>query len=516
MSRLPPPNPQIAAEVAKLPPEIHVEGGSRHLNVDAAIAAMRNDGQFYNFGTSVLARVVDGRIVSHDVELLQRELARVARFTAPDGKGGARPIDPPQQIAKQILSMKSERKLPALSGITTMPTLRADGSLLATPGYDKASGIYLHAPAGVPKVSDKPSRQEVLAALEFLWKPFHLFQFEGPEDRGVMMAALMSAVLRPSLPTCPGFANTAHAAGSGKTLLADCVHVLATGHESVTPPKSGEELRKQLYSALLAGKRALLIDNQKVSLSGAALAALLTGENYTDRTLGVSREETLPNKLLLLFTGKNLTADDEIARRVLVARITAGEDRYTRVYPFDPLAMMYADRAAYTAAVLTIVRGHMAAGAPQMVSTGLASYTKWNEWVRQPLLWAASLAGGDPLFGDPVASVQRMGDESPENERLDKVMAAVLAVMGEEPWTVAELLAKLTVFDGHDKEAAGALRAVLKEVAPARSGVADVDPVQLGVYLRDEHGQKRPGVGMIEHAGKDARLKIARWKVRRA
>ncbi len=44
-----------------------------------------------------------------------------------------------------------------------------------------------------------------------------------------MLSAIISGITRPSLSTCPGHAFDAPAAGTGKTLLAECVGIVATG-----------------------------------------------------------------------------------------------------------------------------------------------------------------------------------------------------------------------------------------------------------------------------------------------
>ena len=50
----------------------------------------------------------------------------------------------PQQSVRcgaDVMSLPDFR-LPALANITEIPTLRADGSILSTPGYDPVSKLY--------------------------------------------------------------------------------------------------------------------------------------------------------------------------------------------------------------------------------------------------------------------------------------------------------------------------------------------------------------------------------------
>jgi hypothetical protein len=53
-------------------------------------------------------------------------------------------IDPPDKIVEQIIGMVEEWPFPPLAGVITCPTLRPDGSLLATEGHDLATGLVLY------------------------------------------------------------------------------------------------------------------------------------------------------------------------------------------------------------------------------------------------------------------------------------------------------------------------------------------------------------------------------------
>jgi hypothetical protein len=76
-------------------------------------------------------------------EYLTLALARSARWERHDGRArGFRPIEPPAPLAASLLAMVGEWRLPVLTGLVTAPTLRADGTLLDSPGYDAASGLY--------------------------------------------------------------------------------------------------------------------------------------------------------------------------------------------------------------------------------------------------------------------------------------------------------------------------------------------------------------------------------------
>lgn len=513
MTRLPPPAPGIVQAVAALPPAktaITRTPGRLPEDVEAALVAMRKDGTMYDFGDRELARVVDGQVRPVGQDMLALELGRIVEFWVMRAKG-PKPADVPLEVLRGILTRGDERGLAKLVGVVTAPTLRADASVLDVPGYDAGSGIYYHARGPVPRVPERPSGEDALAALAKLWHHFRLFPFEGPVDRGVILAALMTAVLRGGMPKAPAFGFSAHDIAAGKTLLAECVSALASGVKpDVTPPKNAEELRKQLYSALLVGRPAFVLDNLKIVLGGAALATLLTASTYTDRTLGVSEQQSLPNRMTLLVTGNNLRVEDEISRRVRLCHLDAKKKTaHTARFPFDPLEKVLDERLDLVVAVLTIVRAWVTAGKPIAdTTTASGSYAEWDALVRYPLLWVASLAGGDVAVGDPNDSIKGMAAEAPENDTLDRLLAAVLEIKGEEPWSVGDLVAEVTVYDKSDEGARLALREVLVDISNVRG---EIDKRRIGTMLYESVGRRRD-TGRIVKAGHDRR-NVALWRV---
>jgi hypothetical protein len=84
-----------------------------------------------------------------------------------------------------------------------------------------------------------------------------------------------------------------------------------------------------------------------------------------------------------------------------------------RQFRGNPVVAVLADRGRYIAAVLTIVRGYLAAGR-SAACTPLASFEAWSRLVREPLLWLNQ--------ADPVAALEQVRDADP-------VLADLLAVM---------------------------------------------------------------------------------------
>lgn len=237
-----------------------------------------------------------------------------------------------------MLSLGATRGLRPLAAIISAPTLRPDGTALIEPGYDSTTGLLLvldGVDAIVP-LPDRPSTEQAAEALAMLWKPFSEFPFVGPLDRAAHLGALLTAVVRPSLPTAPAFAYDAPVQGSGKTLLARCVAALATGNEPDGWPASAgaddEETRKRIFTALRDGKRVVVLDHLLGTFDSASLAAALTSPKWTDRVLGKSEAVTVANTTVA--AGQSSDPEQESLAQLLLALHAVFADR-----GFDAMAV---------------------------------------------------------------------------------------------------------------------------------------------------------------------------------
>ncbi len=145
-----------------------------------------------------------------------------------------------------------------------------------------------------------------------------------------MLAALLTAVVRALLPTAPGFLFMAPTAGSGKSLLASCVGVLAGVPRPARMPstRQEEEFRKRLLAVARESRAAVLLDNVSGHIESDALCAYLTSDHYADRLLGVSNTVEVPVTGIFMVTGNNVTLVGDLNRRLLTCRIDPGVERY--------------------------------------------------------------------------------------------------------------------------------------------------------------------------------------------
>lgn len=460
---------------------IQLAKGQRARVVDNLLDLARQRGELYDFGEgSSLARIAGTRVVPVTRDWLVDHLDRTAEFfsakTADDGAVTETAQDAPMWSASAIIAKNGERRLPYLSAVITAPILRTDGSIVANPGHDPESGLlYLTNSLDGLQVPERPTTQQALAALTRLWAPVRSFPLADDVDRGVILAALLTACLRPSLPTAPGFGFDAPAAGTGKTLLAQTIGALGTGNAPATLPPAGnqdEECRKRLFAALRGGDMTVLWDNVRDVFGNSAIDAFLTAPVFADRILGVSETASLPNRALFLVTGNNLRLAGDTCRRVLVARMNASMDTpYTRSFAFDPLQTVLGNRESLVIDALTIVRAWIATGRPHLATGRTASFEAWDELVRQPVVWIAkvSQASGLPGFADPLEATKRAFEHDPETAKLAALIAAWHKCFADHPTTVAEVVTRAS--GGACDEASLALGNAVDEIASERGTI---------------------------------------------
>ena len=133
------------------------------------------------------------------------------------------------------------------------------------------------------------------------------------KDESGFLAALLTAVCRPSLHLAPGVllrAAPMSGAGAGKGLLARCISIIAFGREphAVTGGASAEELEKRIAAELIEGSPVLFLDNlNNTAFKSSLLASVITERPSRVRLLGRSQMVPLSASSLVILTGNGLT-----------------------------------------------------------------------------------------------------------------------------------------------------------------------------------------------------------------
>lgn len=94
-----------------------------------------------------------------------------------------------------------DQPFPPLDGVTECPSLRPNGTVLNTPGYDAATRLF-YEPASalvVPEIPTIPSQGEAQAALRYVLDELLVdFPFCEEANRVNMVACLLTPIVRPA------------------------------------------------------------------------------------------------------------------------------------------------------------------------------------------------------------------------------------------------------------------------------------------------------------------------------
>jgi putative DNA primase/helicase len=429
---------------------------------------------------------------------LVEELARAASWQSFDGRKKTwKQIDPPGSIAATLLARVGRWRLRSIAAITTCPTLRPDGTILSTPGYDAATRIYYmpDPDLALPPIIDQPTKEDAKAAVKLLSDLLAGFPFVSATDKAVALSLIVSAVVRGALGMVPVHALTAPTPGTGKSYVADVTAAIISGRwcPVITPGRTEEELEKRLGAMLLAGFPIISLDNISNGLSGDALCQIAERPTVRIRILGKSETPECEFRGIIIANGNNLSIVGDMTRRVILGNLDAKVERpEDRTFTFDPVKRVLADRGAYIAAAMTIVRAYLVAGQPDK-KPSLASYGAWSDMVRSALVWCGC--------GDPVETMKTIRDTDPVLTTLRAVLEGWQKVFQGESKTTAEVAAHFV--SGHDPyspeaEATAELRSALLPVAGVR-GV--IDAPRLGYWLRASKGRPAGGLKFLGATG---------------
>lgn len=392
-----------------------------------------------------------------------------------------------------------------LRGVTHTPILRADGTVLADPGYDQATGLLYLPTDGlvVPAIPDQPTAQQVADAVELILTPVADFPFISDRHRANWVAAMITPLLRAvAPPPYPWFVVTAPQPGSGKTLLAKAIGIV---HGLVTRPElpADKEEQRKVISTVLSDTTApiVLFDNLAGVVRSSVMEALLTSASITDRQLGSQRSMTMSNDRVWMGTGNNVKIGGDLARRTYdIAIDPKSPDPYMRTgFKIRDLeGWMYARRGEYLAALLTVARGWSVAGA-QVVETRSDSYARWDGVMRGLLTWSQL---GAQFGQDRQSSTAGVSEDDSD---WAEFLAEVYRVFKDQPFRAKDILAKVgsTEYDVQAEMLPGDLAEKYGRSSASTAGVAK----SLGRWLSNRQGRYADGytVTAVVDNGKTAK-----------
>jgi len=273
-----------------------------------------------------------------------------------------------------------------IDGVTEIPVLRKDGTILDKIGYDEATHMYYHPPDGItlPPIPENPTSEERKHAAELLREVFCDMPFISETDRTHTIALLLSPILRQITGTTPLALINAHQPSNGKSLLSDAISLVTTGRtaNNVTAPIDPREWESFLAALLFSGEPLVFFDNVKHYIESASLEKVLTSEEVTSRVLGKSTALTVVNRITFALTGNNVQVGREIARRSYIidldAQMSNPEDRSVDSYCHPDLkSWIRENRGRIVWSLFVIIRAWFADGCPKYKLPQVGSFEKW-------------------------------------------------------------------------------------------------------------------------------------------
>ncbi|MDP2025874.1 hypothetical protein [Sulfuriferula sp.] len=450
-----------------------------------------------------------GALVVHPVDGAHlTELATVAavheRFDA--RSEGYKACDCPRRVADAYLARGHWPELRPLTGFIEAPTVTLAGRLIQTPGYDIETGLFLAGdnPPGWAAPPLKPSFEQAKAALNILLDMVGSFPFVSTADQAAVVAGIITGLVRRTIPAAPLMGITAPTAGTGKTLIAETVAIIATGRRAsvLSLGHDEAEAEKRLAGVFLAGDAVIALDNIERPLRGDLLCQVTTQQFVRLRPLGSSAMVSIPTHSLLVATGNNLSILGDLKRRVVLVRLDSGEERpEQRTFSRDHLEDVFARRGELVRAALTVSLSYLAAGAPTI--EGLHPYGGFSEWdrmVRRPLVWLG--------LPDPLGAAEGLRQQDPDLETMSVLLNSWRETFGSATKTAAEVCVAAAqgshMNDAYDyPDLRDALQLACKERITAS---------RLGYWLR-AHRDRIVGGMQLRQDGTDGHSKVTRWIV---
>lgn len=337
-------------------------------------------------------------------------------------EGNWKHVPPPGGRVKAVLE-RGEWPFRQLDGVIEAPSLRPDGSILQTPGYDAATRSLYVPNANFAAVPESPTHGDAVLAYAHLAEVFCDFPYVEISHRSATVAAILTILARTAIRgAVPCWLFDAANKRSGKSLQVNVVSIIATGRPAptMTFPSEEEELEKVLAGFALRGARIVNFDNVARPFGGAALDKCVTAIDRVQlRMLGSNDMPDLAWRAVILASGNQVKAKGDMLPRVLSPRIESPlenpEGRVTFSRPDragEDLMCAWAleHRTELVADALTILRAYVVAGRPEP-----AGLPKWGGFGA----WTSLIAGALVWAGAPSPLGARRGLEGDDDPRAE-------------------------------------------------------------------------------------------------
>ncbi len=435
----------LTKQEARNRPTIRIVSGEIPAILAAAERQLAKREDLYHAGNVIVTvrkdhATGDMQVVPLSEPALTLALSKAADWEKFDGRSKEwKRCDPPPRHVSLLYKAQEYPFLPELRGLARQPYFDDKGHLVTDPGYNPKTlrlGIFpADRFAAIEKT--KQAAEQALTSLRELLAEFH---FAGEVDEAATLAAILTAVVRPSLPVAPAFHVSAPSSGSGKSYLCEVIALFAGpgGAVRVSYPRTSEEATKSMLSVLMPNPPVVEFDDMDCDwLPHGAINRMLTSSRITDRVLGVSKVATVGTQTLVLGSGNNVGPIKDMLRRVVTIRLNSRtEVPGTITYKGNPVAALKKERERYVSAALTIVEAWKATGCPKTNVPSIASYGgEWADYCRHPLIWLG--------LADPATSLLEQMKTDPDADNLRRLLEAWHETHGDRTLTIRRLLTDL-------------------------------------------------------------------------
>jgi hypothetical protein len=505
-----------AEDLANSEKPVIIVGPDEHRVNDEIIAALALEDNLYARGRElclVQTRTGDTlpRIVTLECAHLREMITRVVSLVSPTKEGDLKPAHPKPWMMDAVRHRGAWPGVRPLQAVVTTPTLRRDGTILETPGYDEGLQVYYDAAASYPPLPATLDLERARHACERLLDLVCDFRFEEHHHRSAWLAFVLTLVGRHAFDgPAPLFLLDANIRGSGKTLLATLAAQIAYGctWPPTSYPRESQELRKLITGTARDGTPFVFFDNLAGVIGDDTLDRALTTTRWYDRLLGSNTNVDLPLLATWAATGNNVSVRADTGRRTVHIRLKSQEE-----HPEDRSGFKRPELAEYVRAnhprlfmdALTILAAYLRAGSPSMDLRPMGSYEGWTSLIRNAVVWVG--------LPDPCLGRDRL--ELVSDTELEAVRMLFEALHDADPdehgFYASEMVQRLWPSDGSKPPdtSAKSLRDAFEGVLRCRSN--EVTARKLGTALRPYRDRIVGGLRLEQIGTKGA--KGCRWAV---
>lgn len=312
----------------------------------------------------------------------------------------AKPTAWTSELANLILNQPNWPTLPLVSEISCSPLVTKDGAIVNDRGSIVDHVLCWSQDSATPiSIPDEPTEDDARAALQRILDVVGVRRFHSPGFISVWLSGLFTVICRRMIDgPVPMIVVTSQDQGAGKTTMAmvpemilrDCERAIRVNFNKE------EEAEKQLGAAVMTSADTLVIDEVscgKMGLESRLLNSFLTQKQPQIRKLGTSELIRAPRSPQIWMTGlsTHIRSGSTLERRLLPLVLVTPEGELHSMQKGSFNHHIRSHRFQLLADVVTIMRAWKRRN--EAKPGAWASFEKWDEQVRQALVW---LDAGDP------------------------------------------------------------------------------------------------------------------------